>query len=212
MRFTSQICRYDLDIVEPEIKKVETKTTITNSWEWVTINKDTFKPALRQATNEEIELNAAYEFAYKNKITTQDTYYNANMSWPLSRAAMAKMLSYYAINLLWLKPDISRHISFDDVSKSLDEQYDNWISLAYQLGIMWINMEHFRPNDKVTRAEFATALSRLLYNTKDGSPYYKPHFDKLKAEWIITTTDPYMEEVRWYVMLMLLRSFNNKSI
>jgi hypothetical protein len=25
----------------------------------------------------------------------------------------------------------------------------------------------FRPNDKVTRAEFVTALSRLLYNTPD---------------------------------------------
>jgi hypothetical protein len=26
---------------------------------------------------------------------------------------------------------------------------------------------NFRPNDEVTRAEFATALSRMLYHTKD---------------------------------------------
>jgi hypothetical protein len=26
---------------------------------------------------------------------------------------------------------------------------------------------NFRPNDEVTRAEFATALSRMLYNTED---------------------------------------------
>jgi hypothetical protein len=27
---------------------------------------------------------------------------------------------------------------------------------------------NFRPNDEVTRAEFATALSRMLYNIEDG--------------------------------------------
>jgi hypothetical protein len=27
----------------------------------------------------------------------------------------------------------------------------------------------FRPNDEVTRAEFATALSRMLYKIKDGT-------------------------------------------
>jgi hypothetical protein len=34
---------------------------------------------------------------------------------------------------------------------------------------MWQNMSNnkFRPNDEVTRAEFATALSRLLYNTDE---------------------------------------------
>ena len=34
----------------------------------------------------------------------------------------------------------------------------------------------FRPYDFVTRAEFATALSRLLFNTEDGKNiYYEPH-------------------------------------
>ncbi|MBQ5945057.1 S-layer homology domain-containing protein [bacterium] len=40
----------------------------------------------------------------------------------------------------------------------------------------------FRPNDLVTRAEFATALSRMLYSTPDGNPYYVPHIEKLKSE------------------------------
>ncbi|MBR4633909.1 S-layer homology domain-containing protein [bacterium] len=40
----------------------------------------------------------------------------------------------------------------------------------------------FRPNDEVTRAEFATALSRMLYSTPDGKPYYATHLQKLKAE------------------------------
>jgi hypothetical protein len=74
---------------------------------------------------------------------------------------------------------------------------------------MWQNMPNnsFRPYDLVTRAEFATALSRLLYWTKDWSDfYYSTHLQKLRREWIITNADPRMHEVRWYVMLMLMRS------
>ena len=69
----------------------------------------------------------------------------------------------------------------------------------------------FRPDDEVTRWEFVTALSRLLYNTSDGeykstSKYYIHHMEKLKEEWIITKTDPKMKELRGYVMIMLMRS------
>ena len=49
---------------------------------------------------------------------------------------------------------------------------------------MGINMpdNKFRPNDEVTRAEFGTALSRMLYSTPDGKPYYSTHLAKLKSE------------------------------
>jgi hypothetical protein len=39
---------------------------------------------------------------------------------------------------------------------------------------------NFRPNDTITRAEFVTALSRSLYDTPDGNPYYVTHMQKLK--------------------------------
>jgi hypothetical protein len=45
-------------------------------------------------------MQEAYKFAYENKITTMDSIEEANMEGPLSRIAMAKMLSYYAINVL----------------------------------------------------------------------------------------------------------------
>ena len=131
----------------------------------------------------------------------------------LTRIQMAKMLSYFAINVLWQKPNTLRTIEFTDVSDRLNAQYDNAVVLAYQLGIMWQNVKNnkFRPNDEVTRAEFATALSRLLYNTDEWPykwtwKYYIPHIAKLYNEWIITKTDPKMKERRWYVMLMLMRS------
>jgi hypothetical protein len=136
------------------------------------------------------------------------------MNGKLTRIAMAKMLSQYAINVLWKEPDVSKWVvEFNDVTSKKDEDYDNGVTLAYQLGIMWQNMpwNNFRPNDEVSRAEFATALSRLLYSTSDGeykstSKYYIHHMEKLVNEWIITNDNPNMKELRWYVMIMLMRS------
>ena len=154
------------------------------------------------------EFQEAYEFAYEKWITTMPTINDANMNWKLTRIAMAKMLSYYAINVLWQKPDETRNNKFNDITDKLDAQYDSGVTLAYQLWIMWINMPDnmFRPNDEVTRAEFVTALSRMLYSTPDGKPYYATHLQKLKAEWILKNDDYKMKELRGYVMIMLKRS------
>ena len=126
------------------------------------------------------EFFQAYQFAKENWITTKDTIQSAQMNGKLTRIAMAKMLSQYAINVLWKEPDVSKWVmKFTDVTRKMDKDYDNGVTLAYQLWIMWQNMKDnkFRPNDEVTRAEFATALSRLLYQTTDGeykstSKYY----------------------------------------
>ena len=167
--------------------------------------------------NYSLELQSAYKFAYENKITTMNSIDNADMDWILTRIVMAKMLSQYAINVLWIEPDNTRNNQFADVSAKLDAQYNSGVTLAYQLWIMWINMpkNRFRPNDLVTRAEFATALSRMLYHTSDWeykqtNKYYVHHFEKLKEENIMTVLDPKMKEVRWYVMLMLKRSAEKK--
>ena len=155
------------------------------------------------------EFQQAYEFAYKHGITTMPTIEQANMEGPLTRIAMAKMLSYYAINVLWLKPDETRVNKFKDVSDQMDAEYNNAVTLAYQLWIMWINMpkNKFRPNDLVTRAEFATALSRMLYKIADWKDkYYSTHMAKLMEEKIITNDNPNLQELRGYVMIMLMRS------
>lgn len=155
------------------------------------------------------EFQKAYTFAKEKSITTMDTIEDANMEKPLTRIAMAKMLSYYAINVLNKKPDTDRMNKFSDVSDELDAQYDHGVTLAYQLWIMWINMKNnrFRPYDLVTRAEFATALSRLLFDTPDGEDvYYSTHLEKLLEEKIITNDDPALQELRGYVMIMLMRS------
>ena len=160
------------------------------------------------------EENDAYSFAKSNGITTTDSIDNAKMNTELTRIQMAKMLSNYAINVLWQEPDVSKWtIKFDDVTNKMDKQYDNAVTKAYQLGIMWQNVKNneFRPNDEVTRGEFASALSRLLYQTEEWNykwtwKYYVPHVARLYNEWIINKTDPKIKEKRWYVMTMLMRT------
>ena len=159
------------------------------------------------------EFQQAYDFARENWITTKSTIQEAQMNWNLTRIQMAKMLSQYAINVLWQTPDTSKTIKFKDVTDKKNADYDNGVTLAYQLWIMWQNMKDnkFRPNDEVSRAEFVTALSRLLYSTSDWeykstSKYYTHHMEKLVSEWIITNDNPTMKEKRWYVMIMLMRA------
>jgi len=159
------------------------------------------------------EFQDAYTFAHEKWITTMPTIQEAQMDWKLTRIAMAKMLSQYAMNVLWQKPANIVTPKFNDVTDKQNSDYDDWVILAYQLWIMWQNMPNnkFRPNDEVTRAEFATALSRMLYHTSDWQykstdKYYTNHMKKLVQEKIITNDDPKMKELRWYVMIMLMRS------
>ena len=158
------------------------------------------------------EFQEAYNFAKSHWITTKSTIQEAKMNGDLTRIQMAKMLSYYAMNVLWQEPDSSRWVmKFKDVSNKLNKEYDNAVTLAYQLWIMWINMPNnkFRPYDEVPRAEITTALSRMIYGIKDWTwktKYYEPHMAKMYNEWLITKRNPEMIEHRWYVMLMLMRS------
>ena len=94
---------------------------------------------VRWAWGYSLEFQQAYNFAYKNWITTMSTIQKADMSWKLTRIQMAKMLSQYAINVLWKRPDPSRWVvKFNDVTDEMDKDYNNWVILAYQLWIMWI--------------------------------------------------------------------------
>ena len=188
-------------------------TWTVNTWTvdtWTNNNEETVTPADPQAIQENgytKEFNDAYEFAFANGITTMKNIEEAAMEDWLTRIAMAKMLSQYAINVLKKTPDTSKECKFTDVSEELDAQYDHGVTLACQLGIMWVWITEFRPDDLVVRAEFGTALSRLLFGLPDGEEaYYTTHLAKLKEAWIISNDDPSLEELRWYVMLMLMRS------
>ena len=163
--------------------------------------------------NYSMEERSAYDYAYKHNITTMNSIDRADMYGWLTRIAMAKMLSNYAINILGLTPDTTKDCTFTDVSLYLDAQYDNWVTKACQLWIMWVGIEQFYPHGKVTRIEFWTALSRAL-NASDpeklkemnnSNPYYKKHLNFLRNEWIMNNTTN-ATELRWWVLVMLMRA------
>ena len=155
----------------------------------------------------EQEISSAYTFAYKIWITTQKTIEDANLEWNLIRAHMAKMMVNYAIKVMSGVVNTWRTCVFDDIASQSDEMRA-YIKLSCQLGIMWIGMTSFNPDWIVTRAEFWTVLSRILYGDKYNgwNPYYLNHLKTLKENWIIKNDDPSLQEFRGYVMLMLMRA------
>ena len=86
---------------------------------------------------------------------------------------------------------------------------------ACQLGIMGVQSDgktalaQFRPNSFVTRAEFGTVLSRVLYGTTYNSTttqWREGHLENLKEQDIINITNPKLHEKRGWIMTMLYRT------
>ncbi len=70
-------------------------------------------------------------------------------------------------------------------------------------------LKKFNPNRKVTRAEFATVLSRVLYGdlyNTDSTQWREGHLENLKEQNLITLTDPQLHEKRGWIMTMLYRT------
>lgn len=153
-----------------------------------------------------MELNNAYLWAYANKITTMNTIDKADMEWSLIRSHTSKMMSNFAL-MLWLVPNTGLVCNFKDISKQSDEM-KYYIKLSCQLWLMGQWMSKFDPNGLVTRAQFWTILSRVLWWEKYNisTPYYKKHLNALKESEIMKKIDtPNSKELRWRVMLMMMR-------
>ena len=158
---------------------------------------------------------AAYEWAYEKWITTMNDIEKARLSDWLTRAELAKMMSQYMTKVLWKTPVDVEKAEYSDVSESLGDLAD-FIQTAYAYKIMWINadgtpLKEFNPNWLVTRAEYATVFSRVLYGDKYNKSewnYYEDHLAALKEAGILTNTTPTIQEVRGWVMLMMYRSNN----
>ena len=166
-------------------------------------------PGLANAATPDTELGEAYEWAYSKSITTMPSYEAANMQGKVTRAELAKMLSNWAMNVRGMTPDTSKTCEFTDTA-SVKGDLGEAITTSCQLGLMGQGISAFRPYDNISRAEFGTALSRALWGDKyeGGTPYYKNHLQALKAAGIMNYIDgnwPASQEVRGYVMLMLMR-------
>lgn len=170
------------------------------------------------------EMNQAYIYACNRRITTMNTIQLADMDWPLLRKHLAKMISEFAVKEIWLKPVDGRVCNFEDAQWETSEMI-YYMQLSCKLWLMgmesnWVDVKKtFDPNSHVTRAEFGTVLSRLLwwttYATNDWTAYYVRHLQALKNNGIMTMIhDPWPQnvELRGYVMLMLMRVNENNLV
>jgi len=172
------------------------------------------------------ELKLTYLYSYNYGITTICPIRDAKLDGYLYRNHFAKMISEYAINVMWKKPDVWKKWCdlFQDIENDTDE-LKYFMKTACELNLMWLHADwktpkdNFDPNDIVTRAEFWTVFSRLLfgdkYNIKDDNLlnknewyWYKDHLAWLKTNGIMTKIDnPKSKELRGWTMLMLMRAW-----
>ena len=140
---------------------------------------------------------------------------NANMYGNITRAEMAKMLSVYAEEVLGATADEAKTCNFSDIDSVKGDLHD-FIIKSCKLGIMGQGITAFRPYDNISRAEFGTALSRVLWNDKyeGGTPYYANHLNALKSAAIMNqiANAESTKEIRGYVMLMLMRSEGGSNV
>ena len=137
------------------------------------------------------DLKEAYDRAYSYKITTQ-SYQNANFNWPLTRQAMAKMVVNLSKNVFNKKPDTSLPCNFSDINTATSDLIP-YIKEACQLWLMWQDVKNFNPHWKLTKAQFWTLLSRMIFNPEEiavTEPYYAWHLLALDGYWIMNKKDP----------------------
>lgn len=158
------------------------------------------------------ELKDAYTYAYLRGITTQPSIEKAELQRGLTRAEMAKMMSVFAMKVFGKKAVKTDTVQYADVK--MEGDLPGFIQLAYQLQIMGIDakgnaLPSFNPNAEVTRAEFATVLSRVLYGdtyNTEGADWAAKHLEALKSAGILKSTQSDLKELRGWVMLMLQRA------
>ena len=168
-------------------------------------------PMVTGAATYSDELQGAYDYAYSQGITTMSSIDNANMYGDLTRGQLSKMISQWAEKEMGVKADETAVCSFTDTDTA-EGDLGTYVVKACQMGLMGQGIEKFRPNDKVTRGEFGTVLSRAIWGDKyDGeNPFYAKHLQALKDAGIMNNiADANATEMRGWVMLMLQRAAEN---
>jgi len=162
------------------------------------------------------ELNEAYIFGFSHNITTINDCQRANLTWTLIRSHMAKMISNFALNVLGHQVNTGINCEFTDISQE-SEEMQFFAKTSCQLWLMWLYSDgtpntKFDPKDIVTRAQFGTVLSRLLrWNENnlilwENISRYSKHLQALQSAGIMNKINThYNPELRWWVMLMLMR-------
>ena len=157
-------------------------------------------------TQEEV---SAYNWAYKNGITTQATINGANLNGKLTRQELSKMLANYIENVAWVRQISYSSCSFTDEDE-ITPNLKPYTKKICSYKIMGSNGQDFRPTSKVTRAELGTTISRMLRWDRyevGWKDFYIYHLNALKDGWIMNNLDNPTKSLarRWDTFIMLKR-------
>jgi hypothetical protein len=146
------------------------------------------------------------------------TLNDANPEWVVTRGHLAKMVVNYAINVLWqqLPEKVPSECRWNDWRWDWEsDEIKDYAVKACSLWLMWLDMKKFSPKLRVTRAQFGTIMSRLLWWKKYAgwTPYYRKHLNALKENNIMTQiwNPEWRVELRQWVWLMLMRAAMDKN-
>ena len=178
------------------------------------MNTKVYTPSTDEIQKYGQEMFDAYNWAITNWITNIDDINKAKLNTKITRAELAKMMVVFMSSVLNKEPIIQDRANYSDVDPEKLWDLAWYIQLAYQYQIMGINadwspIEDFNPNKPISRWEFATVLSRILYgNTYNQNwvKFYEKHIKALNDAQILSDTNPNLTEWRWWIMTMLYRS------
>ena len=199
---------------EKEQTKTPEKSNTTSNQTSIQQSSSTSKDG---TTTVDPEIRSAYEWAYEHNVTTIPSLDEANPDWPVTRGHLAKMVVNYVTNVLWqeIPEKIPSECRWNDWRWDWEsEEIKDYAVKSCALWLMWLDMDKFLPNMQVTRAQFGTIMSRLLWWKKYAwwTPYYRKHLNALKENWIMTQIEnpERRVELRQWVWVMLMRSAQNK--
>lgn len=180
------------------------------------MNIQAYTPSVEEIEKYGEDVFVAYNWAINNWITTIDNVSKVKFNKKITRAELAKMMVVFMSWTLQREPLLTWEVNYKDIDAKKLWDLTWYIQLAYQYQIMgirsdWSPMENFNPDKTVTRAEFATVLSRVLFgNTYNQGwvKYYEKHIEALEKANILNNTNPNLVEARWRIMTMLYNTQN----
>ena len=194
-------------------EKVENKPVV------IPVNTETVtKKCSIEWSKHSAEVNRAYVWACENWIIKSNTIQGAKLWEFLNRAEMAKIVTVFEMLVLDAKPNRNKDCSaFADSISWYNSEMRNYMITSCQLERMWIHtadhkpISDFMPKKFVSRAEFWTILSRVLWWNKyeasrNSSKYYVQHLNSLKWGTILSNINPDLKERRSYAILMIYRA------
>ena len=161
-------------------------------------------------TSRSAEYQDAYAYAFDNGITTMGSIESANLAGTTTRGHAAKMFSEFAMSMGQTADTESNTCNFNDLGPVAGTDLETYAVTACQLGLMGINTNGiFNPNGVLSRAEFGTVLSRVLFGDtyNGGNPFYSAHLNALNQAGLMNDlSNPERSIMRGDAFLLLSRA------